>query len=437
MSFTEKFLYHIWDAQHINQPLRTVSGKSVQILYQGRWNTDSGPDFKGGIIRIDNQILRGDVEIHIKTYDWKNHNHQEDKSFNNVVLHVVFEHNQKLNKTITENGRAVDILELKNQLSEDITKLLLIYNDESFKEKDKHCRTFGPMTDLRFNYILAQLGKDRLDSKKKRFNAELSIVDFNQLLFQGIMESAGYSKNKFQMLNLSIEISYSRLKSFYYDGMTQEEMLAILLCSSGLINHAPKAISGIWLENLKLIYKSLYYNIDDLDINWNLFRIRPVNHPFIRVLQLSDFIYDSLKSTFFYELLKVFSFAEDKFSNKIFNQNLEKLFSSNHEELPDNYKLGKERIKAILLNILIPIVILYAEKMNFPNLVKLCERIYSSIPGQIDNRIINSMSQFLDISKRKIIRRSAMHQQGLLKIYYDYCQHHRCSACKTITDKGF
>ncbi|HQB97513.1 MAG TPA: DUF2851 family protein, partial [Candidatus Cloacimonadota bacterium] len=42
----ERFLYHIWDEGHLIPELRTVSGKSVRIVYQGQYNTGRGPDFK-------------------------------------------------------------------------------------------------------------------------------------------------------------------------------------------------------------------------------------------------------------------------------------------------------------------------------------------------------------------------------------------------------
>jgi hypothetical protein len=93
MQFSEKFLYHIWDAQHLVAILKTVSGKPVKIMFPGRWNTDAGPDFKDVIIEIDNKVLRGDVEIDLQTYNWNSHNHNENPNFNSVILEVVYQYN--------------------------------------------------------------------------------------------------------------------------------------------------------------------------------------------------------------------------------------------------------------------------------------------------------------------------------------------------------
>ncbi|HQM79680.1 MAG TPA: DUF2851 family protein, partial [Candidatus Syntrophosphaera sp.] len=73
----EKFLYHIWDAGHLLTPLKTASGKTLQVKYQGQYNTSRGPDFHNVIIELNREILRGDVEIHLHSYDWIAHNHHE------------------------------------------------------------------------------------------------------------------------------------------------------------------------------------------------------------------------------------------------------------------------------------------------------------------------------------------------------------------------
>ena len=119
----ENFLYHIWDEQHLKDTIRTVSGNKIEILFQGKWNTDAGPDFVNGIILFDGKKVQGDVEIHKHEYDWKAHNHHEDKNYNNVILHVVFTNSQNAEFTISENGNKVPILELQLNLDEQIDKL--------------------------------------------------------------------------------------------------------------------------------------------------------------------------------------------------------------------------------------------------------------------------------------------------------------------------
>jgi len=128
----ENFLYHIWDEQHIKDTIRTVAGTKIEILFQGKWNTDAGPDFVNSIILFDGKKLRGDVEIHKHEYDWKAHNHHEDKNYNNVILHVVFTNSQNAEFTISESSNKIPILELQLNLDQQIDKLWKRYGQKPF-----------------------------------------------------------------------------------------------------------------------------------------------------------------------------------------------------------------------------------------------------------------------------------------------------------------
>ena len=88
----ERLLQFIWQFQYFNKgELKTTSGEELQIIYPGAYNTNQGPDFTDAKIKIGNTTWAGNVELHIKASDWNRHNHQLDKNYNNVVLHVVWE----------------------------------------------------------------------------------------------------------------------------------------------------------------------------------------------------------------------------------------------------------------------------------------------------------------------------------------------------------
>ena len=92
----EKLLQYIWQFQYFNlAALKTDSGESVEIISPGRLNTNQGPDFIHAQIRVDGTLLAGSIELHIKTSSWKEHGHQADPNFKNVILHVVFENDLK------------------------------------------------------------------------------------------------------------------------------------------------------------------------------------------------------------------------------------------------------------------------------------------------------------------------------------------------------
>ncbi|MBK9461285.1 MAG: DUF2851 family protein [Sphingobacteriales bacterium] len=88
---TEAFLQYIWrlrrfDTQNL---LTTNTHETVEILQTGELNKQSGPDFFNARIRIGDTVWAGNVEVHIKTSDWLKHQHQHDKAYQNIILHVV------------------------------------------------------------------------------------------------------------------------------------------------------------------------------------------------------------------------------------------------------------------------------------------------------------------------------------------------------------
>ncbi len=435
MKFSEKFLYHIWDAQHLKDKLKTISGKPVKIMFQGRWNTDAGPDFKDAIIDIEGDVKRGDVEIDRQTYDWISHNHNENAQFNKVILHVIYKHNGKYPFTINENGDKIEILELKDFLDTDIAKLLKRYSDKVFKEKDKSCNFFSGISSDETELILTKLGLERFEKKIKRFSAEHYFADFDQLLLQGLFEALGYSKNKYQMLQLPLRFPFSKLKEFYKKGLSKDELIAVWLCSSDLINDLPSTfpteMKTKWLE----IYNKQKYTTKFLDINWQLFRIRPVNHPAIRILQIVDLVYDNLEFSLFNNILRLFSFKAETFNIKDFRKKLYSTFRIKSELLPEKYTLGKTRIDTILINIILPLVVIYAREKSYKELEYATIKVYKEFQGLPENYITQYMSKFMNATQKSLFKKKAICQQGVLKLYFDNCQHHACTACEELVKK--
>src|SRR5687768_4406572 len=90
---TERLLQYLWQFQYFNKRSLTLdNGDDLLIIHPGRYNTNQGPDFLEAKIKIDDTIWVGHVELHVKTSDWYRHAHQLDHNYDNVVLHVVWEH---------------------------------------------------------------------------------------------------------------------------------------------------------------------------------------------------------------------------------------------------------------------------------------------------------------------------------------------------------
>ena len=86
----ESILHYIWQQKLFTaHALRTTEGEIVEVIDVGKLNQDAGPDFFNAKIRIGDTIWAGNIEIHTRASDWNKHNHQHDKAYDSIILHVV------------------------------------------------------------------------------------------------------------------------------------------------------------------------------------------------------------------------------------------------------------------------------------------------------------------------------------------------------------
>ena len=87
--FNEDLLQYIWEKQLFDtKTLKTTGGTDIQVASPGILNSTDGPDFINAKIKIGKIYHYGSVKIHINSSDCNPHSHQNNKNYNNVVLHV-------------------------------------------------------------------------------------------------------------------------------------------------------------------------------------------------------------------------------------------------------------------------------------------------------------------------------------------------------------
>lgn len=424
----EKFLYHIWDEGHLAGNLKTVGGKELKINYQGQFNTFRGPDFVNAIISLNGEDLQGAIEIHQNTQDWIKHAHQEDVHYNQVILHTVLNHNGLQPYTIKENGELIEILELKNQLSEDIQKLLSDLEDKDLISGNDYCDLLSAIDNDRLFGILAISGKQRFMSKVHRFNVSLSLSDFDQILYEGMMEAAGYDKNKFNLFQLAQSIPLAKLRAWFKEGMTSKEMLSLLIGSSGLLPKSRNRLSAELYAELLSTYESQRYYARKLDIDWQLFRIRPGNHPVFRLILLSEFLYNCLPDGLLNYFLNTVEVSKPNPPKRY--QTFSQLFKPQQERLLHNRQgLGITVINNIYINIYLPILYLYYQKLAKAEMTESILQSYVTFKALPENYITRFMCNHINSSQVKAVNNKTLYQQGLIDIYYRFCRYHLCSEC--------
>ncbi len=96
----------------LRSPRRLEDGRALRVVFPGVPGGSSGPDFRGAMLDAGGDLLRGDVELHLRASGWRAHGHATDPAYGAVVLHVVATNDTGALTTLHASGRAIPVLVL-------------------------------------------------------------------------------------------------------------------------------------------------------------------------------------------------------------------------------------------------------------------------------------------------------------------------------------
>lgn len=278
----EAFLHHVWKFKlfQFNQ-LKTLSGKSINILNVGLHNQNAGPDFLEAKVKIDQLTWFGAIEIHLKSSDWNLHQHSSDPNYQHLILHVVYEHDKEI-EFLTQN--AIETIELKDHLEKEVLKNYLNLSKPTL---NLPCQPFVKDIDpQKINVWKEQMLVERLMKKTLRIDQELQVNknDWEVLFFQQLAYNFGLKTNADTFLMWSKSFPFSVLKKVQNDPI---KIAALFFGQAGLLN---ENIPDNYYQELKKEYIFIRhkYNLEPLSHHlFQYFRMRPIGFPTIRLAQLA------------------------------------------------------------------------------------------------------------------------------------------------------
>ena len=281
---TEKLLQFIWQFQYYNRnDLQTGNGEILQIIFPGKYNTNQGPDFSEAKIFINKTIWAGNIELHLKTSDWRKHNHSEDKNYNNVILHVVWENDVE----VSENN--IPLLILQDRVS----KFLLIrfeewMNNATFIPCEKNISQAKEITWIAWKQRLLI---ERLQRKIKLAENFLQQNNnhWEETFWWLLARNFGYTINAdaFEAMAKSISIN---ILAKHKNQIHQLE--ALLAGQCGLLENNFTESYPLMLQKEYAFLKKKY-NLQSIHLPVHFLRMRPGNFPTIRLAQLAILIQQS------------------------------------------------------------------------------------------------------------------------------------------------
>ncbi len=412
----EDFLHYLWNYKKIQfSNLKTTKGETIVIHSVGHYNTNSGPDFFNAQIEIDNQLWAGNVEIHVKASDWFLHNHEKDKAYDNVILHVVWEDDTQV---FRKDNSVIPALDL-NGLVE--VNVLNNYN-QLFSNKAKwiNCETdFFNIDEFLLNNWLERLYFERLERKARDIEQllEVSKNNWEAVLFKMLAKNFGLKVNGDAFLSLAESIDFSIVRKVQSN---ETRLEALFTGQAGLLE---ADIQDVYFLTLKKEYEFLKQKFGLTNSNVlpiQFFRLRPLNFPTIRLSQLT----------------KLYHLHQNLFSKIIETNNLEDFYNvfkvstsefwKNHYTFqktskPSNKVLTKSFIDLLLINTILPIKFSYA-KQKGEDINNTIIEIANTLSSE-KNNIISAFDKLKKVSK------SSLQSQALIQLKTEYCNKNKCLKC--------
>jgi len=412
----EELLVYVWRYKLFSKfNFRTTNNETVEIISFGTRNYDSGPDFFNAKIKIGNQLWAGNVEMHINSSDWYKHKHQNDKAYNNVIIHVVFNYD----KDVEVSGNDLPVLELKNYISERV-----IENYNSLTKPSKSFLNCANTNCLNHNFEydnwIESIFINKIEEKLENINNQLNVSKshWEQVLFRTISRSFGLKLNGDAFANFASSFDYKILQNLVSDKKSVEALFF------GQSSFFDDDINDAYFINLKKEYFFLKNKYSLLPINnsqFKFFRTRPSNFPTIRLSQLAalyskhpDLFSKVIKSKNIEELKSYFNIDVSSFWKTHYN------FKSTSKE--SSRALTNSFVELIIMNSVIPIRFSYFKAIS--DYDKIEESIVLAEKLKKESNII--ISEFENAGWKV---NNAKESQALLYLKNKYCDKNKCLDC--------
>lgn len=411
----EAFLHYLWKFQKFNNlSLRTTSGEAISIINCGQYLELSGPDFFNAQICIGNQKWAGNIEIHLKSSDWYIHHHEEDRAYENVILHVVWEHDTEI---FRKNNIEIPVLELQYFVD---PKVVASYQVLQSKKSWIYCENqLQGFSDFILNNWLERLFFERLERKSKPIFELLNETnsDWEAVLFLLLAKNFGLNTNGELFLTIAKAIPFSVIRK---ESFELENLEALLFGIAGLLD---KDVEDTYAGDLRFRYHFLAnkYQLQKPVIQAvQFFKHRPDNFPTIRLAQLAALYHSN--HNLYSNLIALSSLKEMYTILSVTTSNYWMTHYQFDSTSPfKNKQLSQSFIDLVVINTIAPLQFAFAKSQG----KEITEEVI-----QLFKDIKAEKNVILDKFKLVgIVAKNAFDSQSLLQLKNEYCNKSNCLQC--------
>src|SRR5690606_11681263 len=264
---TEAYLHFIWKMKRLPfHQLKTIDDKPLLVYQTGVFNQhESGPDFFNARIALDGIEWAGQIEMHLKSSDWYAHHHDSDQAYNNVVLHVVYEHDSE----VFVNGSKIPTVELKDVIDWKHYDFWI-----SFNKSMREIPCENGISQIDFMYVHAMMHRALIERLNRKYGELMyTFSDFSEeaILYVLIARAFGAKVNAIPFELLTNQLPLSVLKR-----LDKTQRKTSILIASGLFQQEH--------DEDHFVSNRLHQSI------WKRKGLRPASHPEYRVKQFAAFV---------------------------------------------------------------------------------------------------------------------------------------------------
>jgi Protein of unknown function (DUF2851) len=411
----EDFIHFLWRTKKIPRKLFTTDGREVEILDFGIYNLNAGPDFFNAKIKFENTVWAGNIEMHVFSRDWIKHGHSRDRAYDNVILHVVYEHDgdiyvQDRNiPTIALKG-CIPKIDLQNYKAITESKLMIPCS-----------QLINKVSEEKIGFWKHSLTIERLETKSQTIakTQENTTEFWEETLYITLARYFGSLVNVEPFERLARILP---LNIMYKNQNNHLSIDALIFGQSGMLLADYK---DQYFLNLKKEYAFLSkkYELKHLEPSvWKFGRLRPPNFPTVRLGQFAALMCEShglfsriKEATTIKEMRSIFVCKPNEYWDTRYRFGVESEYSPK--------KLTPSFIDHLIINAVVPILFLYGRTIQNEEFIDKAIYFLEHTKGEK-----NTITE--EWKKLGIKSSSAYDSQALIHLKTQYCDHFQCMQCK-------
>lgn len=413
----EQLLHYVWKHKIFPlTPLQTTSGQPVEVIDPGLPNMNAGPDFFNAKLKIDGTLWVGNVEIHTRASDWYRHGHDRDKSYDNVIMHIVDESDCEVHHTDGE-----EVPQILLHCPESISRR---YDELKQAEIYPPCYSIlSTLPKLTVHSWLSALQVERFDQKARTIAERLERCNqhWEDVFFITLARNFGFGLNGDAFEAWANHLPF-RAVDKHRDNLFQVE--AFFMGQAGLLEETSG--DDVYYQKLQKEFQYLQHKFD-LPVpmtsdQWRFLRLRPGNFPHVRLAQLAN-LYHREQSLF--SRVMAAETVEDVKKILVTRASAywEEHFTFQKTSPRQEKRLGENALNLILINTVIPFLYAYGLHKADESLCERATRFLESLKAEN-----NHVTRLWGGAGLPVF--TASDSQALLQLQKEYCDKKDCLRCR-------